>query len=152
MKAITIYIYIPCERSEYLAWEQTFKSIIMATKVKAKAKKSKASDNINTLKLRTTANNNWKNEVFGLSALIRYARNDKQGKADVMEILKAYNKKNGTKVGISQITLANVVKHATKRELTMKDGTKKSKFSFWLVILTIGRLVKEAKKEQSKKV
>ena len=110
---------------------------------------SKAKSNINTLKLRTDANNNWKNETFSLSALIRYARDTKGGKNDVQAILDAANKKNGTKVGISQVNLKNVLLLATHRELHTKDEDKneiqKTRFSFWLVVLTIGRLVKQAK-------
>lgn len=114
------------------------KSIVSNRKAKRKAKKS-----VTTI-LRTTVNNNWKKEVFSLSGLIRYAKG--KGAADMQSYIDAMNHRNGSKLQLAQITTKLVTTYATDRELIKKDGTKKVKFSLWLVILVIGRATKPVKK------
>jgi hypothetical protein len=93
------------------------------------------------LVLKTTINNNWKTSVFSLSGLVRYAKGE--GANDLQSLLNAINKDKGTKVTLGQVAnVKNIVAHATERELFKKDGTKKDKFSFWLLILTAGRIAK----------
>jgi len=93
------------------------------------------------LVLKTTINNNWKQSVFSLSGLVRYAKGE--GANDLQSLLSAINKDKGTKVTLGQVAnVKNIVAHATERELFKKDGTKKDKFSFWLLILTAGRIAK----------
>ena len=93
------------------------------------------------LVLKTTINNNWKTSVFSLSGLVRYANGE--GANDLQSLISAINKDKGTKVSLGQVAnVKNIVAHATERELFKKDGTKKDKFSFWLLILTAGRIAK----------
>ena len=93
------------------------------------------------LVLKTTINNNWKKSVFSLSGLVRYANGE--GANDLNSLLAAINKDKGTKVTLGQVAnVKNIVANATERELFKKDGTKKEKFSFWLLILTAGRIAK----------
>ena len=100
--------------------------------------------NNNSLKVKVHANNTWKLETFSLSALVRFAKSPK-GITVLKPICDLQNTKHGTTLTPNIISVANIVKHASKKELTMKDGTKKVKFSFWLVILTIGRIAKSKK-------
>ena len=100
--------------------------------------------NNNSLKVKVHANNTWKLETFSLSALVRFAKSPK-GITVLKPICDLQNAKYGTTLTPNIISVANIVKHASKKELTMKDGTKKVKFSFWLVILTIGRIAKSKK-------
>jgi len=103
--------------------------------------------------LRVIANNNYKKETFSMSALVRYAKG--KGKKDVQAVIDSVNAKHGTRVTIGNINVKNIVKHATERELftnvaddKVKDyvkGEPKTKFSFWLVLLTVGRLAKASK-------
>ena len=86
-----------------------------------------------------------------MSALVRYAKGN--GAEDVQKFIDEVNAKFGTSITIGNINTKNIGKHATERELHKNVGTvkayvkgdKKEKFSFWLVILTIGRLAKASK-------
>lgn len=105
---------------------------------------------------RSTVNNNWKKETFSMSALVRYAKSPK-GSKDVQKLLDEMNAKHGTNVQLKGITTQSIVKHATVRELNKNagdvknyvKGEKKVLFSFWLVILTCGRLVQAAKSSKA---
>ena len=93
------------------------------------------------LVLKTTINNNWKKSVFSLSGLVRYANGD--GQSDLQSLIDATNKSKGTTITLGQVAnVKNIVANATNRELFKKDGTKKDKFSFWLLILMVGRMAK----------
>jgi hypothetical protein len=123
----------------------------------AKAKKS----NVNSLKLRCDANNEWKLETRSLSQLVKYATKNEKGMKSTKALFTHYNKVNGTKVSTSQMTVKNVIRLASERELnfgvkndkgvTTFTGGQKSLFSFWLLILTIGRLCREAKELKAAK-
>lgn len=113
---------------------------------------SNSTSNTAKKSLRSEINNNWKKETFSMSALVRYAKG--KGKNDVEKLLQELNEKNGTNIKIGQLTTKKIVENATIRELhtnigdakNYKKGDKKTKFSFWLVILTLGRMSKKASK------
>tara|TARA_R110000765_G_scaffold89166_3_gene170275 strand:+ start:4139 stop:4570 length:432 start_codon:yes stop_codon:yes gene_type:complete len=115
---------------------------------KKKAVKSEA-----TL-LKQAANDNWKNNTRSMSALVRYCKGD--GKQDLQKLIDATNKRNNTKVQFGQVAnIKTIVANASERELFKNanpdkskgakfiKGEKKSLFSFWLVVLTVGRLAKK---------
>ncbi len=115
--------------------------------VKKTAKKSES------VILKTQVNDNWKKNTRSMSALVRYAKGE--GAKDLQKIIDATNKKQGTNVSLAQVAnVKNIVKFATERELFKNanedkskgaefiKGEKKSLFSFWLVILTVGRIAK----------
>ena len=115
--------------------------------VKKTAKKSES------VILKTQVNDNWKNNTRSMSALVRYAKGE--GANDLQKIIDATNKAKGTNVSLRQVAnVKNIVKFATERELFKNanedkskgaefiKGEKKSLFSFWLVILTVGRIAK----------
>lgn len=101
--------------------------------------------------LKTSVNTNWKLQTRSLSALVRYAKNE--GKQDLQKLIDATNKTKKTSVTIGQIAnIKNIVAMASERELYKNasedktkfvKGEKKELFSFWLVILTVGRMAKK---------
>ena len=112
--------------------------------VKKTAKKSES------VILKTQVNDNWKKNTRSMSSLVRYAKGE--GANDLQKIIDATNKAKGTNLSLRQVAnVKNVVKFATERELfknvsTEKGefikGEKKTLFSFWLIILTVGRIAK----------
>lgn len=112
--------------------------------VKKTAKKSES------VILKTQVNNNWKLNTRSMSALVRYAKGE--GAKDLQKIIDATNKVKNTNVSLRQVAnIKNVVKFATERELYKNassekgefiKGDKKTLFSFWLIILTVGRIAK----------
>lgn len=129
---------------------KSIKKVVTTKKVAPKKKAVKSENMI----LKTQINNNWKENTRSLSALVKYVNNE--GKKDVQDALNATNKLRGTKVNIKQVAnIKNITRLATERELNFNANPDKSKgakfikgeqkrlFSFWFVILTIGRLAKE---------
>ena len=123
----------------------------VATKKATPKKKAVKSESVI---LKTEINNRWKDNTRSLSALVKYCNGD--GKTDVQKQLDATNKSKGTKVNIKQVAnIKNITRLATDRELNFNanpDKTKGAKFlpgeqqrlfSFWQIILTIGRLANE---------
>ncbi len=100
--------------------------------------------------LKSTINNNWKKSTRSMSGLVRYAKGE--GEADLKSYINAVNKNKGTAVQFGQVaSIKNIVAHATERELyhNLSDvkgefirGDKKTLFSFWLVLQTVGRIAK----------
>ena len=123
-----------------------------ATVKKATVKKVvKKSENVI---LKTKINNDWKLDTRSMSALVRYAKGN--GAKGLQSLIDATNEKNGTKVSLNQIAnVKNIVSNATERELYKNanedktkgakfiKGEKKTLFSFWLVLLTVGRIAKK---------
>jgi hypothetical protein len=132
------------------------KTILTAKKVATK-KAPKQSENVI---LKTQINQNWKLATRSMSGLTRYAKGE--GAKDLQKLIDATNKKEGTKVSLNQVAnTKNIVANATERELfknlsTEKGefikGEKKSLFSFWLVLLTVGRIAKVEKKKLAKAI
>ena len=104
--------------------------------------------------LKTKINNDWKLDTRSMSALVRYAKGN--GAKGLQSLIDATNEKNGTKVSLNQIAnIKNIVANATERELHKNanedktkgakfiKGEKKTLFSFWLVLLTVGRIAKK---------
>ena len=113
--------------------------------------------------LKTQVNNNWKLATRSLSGLTRYAKGE--GAKDLQKLIDATNKKEGTKVSLNQVAnTKNIVANATERELNFNanpdkskgakfiKGDKKELFSFWLVLLTVGRISKVEKKKLAKAI
>ena len=148
-------------KKKVLTQKQKDAKAAKAAKAKAaKAAKAKAAKNKKAVKksesviLKTQINNNWKENTRSLSALVKYVNSE--GKTDVKKALDATNKSKGTKVNIKQVAnIKNITRLATERELNYNlnpDKTKGAKFikgeqkrlfSFWQIILTIGRLANE---------
>ena len=115
------------------------------TAVKKTAKKSES------VILKTSVNNNWKKATRSISGLVRYAKNE--GRNDIEKLISATNKSKGTSIKFGQVANAkNILANATDREKFNKDGSKKLLFSFWLVILTVGRIAKAEKLATAKTV
>ena len=122
----------------------------VVTKKTAKQLVKKTAKKSESVILKTQVNDNWKKNTRSMSALVRYAKGE--GAKDLQKIIDATNKAKGTNVSLAQVAnVKNIVKFATERELfknlsTEKGefikGEKKSLFSFWLVILTVGRIAK----------
>lgn len=104
--------------------------------------------------LKTQINNDWKLATRSMSSLVRYAKGE--GAKGLQSLIDATNTKNGTKVSLNQIAnVKNIVSNATERELYKNanedktkgakfiKGEKKTLFSFWLVLLTVGRIAKK---------
>lgn len=104
--------------------------------------------------LKTQINDNWKQNTRSMSSLVRYAKGE--GASDLQKLIDATNAKNGTKISLNQIAnVKNIVSNATERELYKNanedktkgakfiKGEKKTLFSFWLVLLTVGRIAKK---------
>ena len=104
--------------------------------------------------LKTKINNDWKLDTRSMSSLVRYAKGN--GAKGLQSLIDATNEKNGTKVSLNQIAnIKNIVANATERELYKNanedktkgakfiKGDKKELFSFWLVLLTVGRIAKK---------
>ena len=104
--------------------------------------------------LKTQINDNWKQNTRSMSSLVRYAKGE--GAKDLQKLIDATNAKNGTKISLNQIAnVKNIVSNATERELYKNanedktkgakfiKGEKKALFSFWLVLLTVGRIAKK---------
>jgi hypothetical protein len=90
------------------------------------------------------ANKEFKNTIFSLSGLVRYAKAD--GRKSLEKIINEYNEKHETKVTFGQVAnVKNIVSHATEKELTKKDGSKRDLFSYWLVLQTVGRIGRTSK-------
>ena len=123
----------------------TTKKAVKKTPIKKVVKKSES------VILKTSVNTNWKLQTRSLSALVRYAKNE--GKQDLQKLIDATNKTKKTNVTIGQIAnIKNIVAMASERELYKNasedktkfvKGDKKELFSFWLVILTVGRMAKK---------
>jgi len=104
--------------------------------------------------LKTQINDNWKQNTRSMSSIVRYAKGE--GASDLQKLIDATNAKNGTKISLNQIAnVKNIVSNATERELYKNanedktkgakfiKGEKKTLFSFWLVLLTVGRIAKK---------
>ena len=104
--------------------------------------------------LKTQINDNWKQNTRSMSSIVRYAKGE--GASDLQKLIDATNAKNGTKISLNQIAnVKNIVSNATERELFKNanedktkgakfiKGEKKTLFSFWLVLLTVGRIAKK---------
>ena len=125
----------------------TSKKVVKKTAKQLVKKTAKKSESVI---LKTQVNNNWKKNTRSMSALVRYAKGE--GANEKKKIIDATNKAKGTNVSLRQVAnVKNVVKFATDRELyknasTEKGefikGEKKTLFSFWLIILTVGRMAK----------
>lgn len=123
----------------------TTKKAVKKAPIKKVVKKSES------VILKTSVNTNWKLQTRSLSALVRYAKNE--GKQDLQKLIDATNKTKKTNVTIGQIAnIKNIVAMASERELYKNasedktkfvKGDKKELFSFWLVILTVGRMAKK---------
>ena len=128
------------------------KKVVVKKVVKKAAKKApkKVSESV---VLKTTINTNWKLQTRSLSALVRYAKNE--GKTDLQKLIDATNKTKKTNVQFGEVAnIKNIVSFASERELFKNasedktkfvKGEKKELFSFWLVILTVGRVAKSKK-------
>ena len=129
------------------------KTVNKATVKKATVKKAKVKKSENVI-LKTKINNDWKLDTRSMSALVRYAKGN--GAKGLQSLIDATNEKNGTKVSLNQIAnIKNIVANATERELFKNanedktkgakfiKGEKKTLFSFWLVLLTVGRIAKK---------
>ena len=124
-----------------------------ATVKKATVKKATVKKSENVI-LKTKINNDWKLDTRSMSALVRYAKGN--GAKGLQSLIDATNEKNGTKITLNQIAnVKNIVSNATERELYKNanedktkgakfiKGEKKTLFSFWLVLLTVGRIAKK---------
>ena len=81
-----------------------------------------------------------------LSGLVRYVKG--HAKEDLIILLDATNKKNGTSVSFGQVAnIKNIVANATEFELFNRDGTKKIIFTFRTIIYTLSRIVKKEKEK-----
>lgn len=116
--------------------------------VKKTAKKSES------VVLKSALNNEWKKETFSMSGLVRYAKG--KGEKGLNEYIAHYNKNKGSNVTFGKVTnIRNIVKFASERELFKNandDKTKgakfikgepKMKFSYWLILQTVGRIAKD---------
>ena len=131
---------------------------VKTNSLKSVVKTKKAPAKSESVILKSTINNNWKQATRSLSGLVRYAKNE--GKNDLQKLISATNKSKGTSVTFGQVAnIRNIVAHATERELfkniaTEKGefvkGEKKTLFSFWLVLQTVGRIAKVQKSELAK--
>ena len=131
---------------------------VKTNSVKAVVKTKKAVVKSESVILKSTINNNWKQATRSLSGLVRYAKSE--GKNDLQKLIDATNKSKGTSVKFGQVAnIRNIVEHATERELfknlsTEKGefikGDKKTLFSFWLILQTVGRIAKVQKSELAK--
>jgi|TARA_R110002050_G_scaffold686_1_gene4951 hypothetical protein len=113
--------------------------------------------------LKTQINQNWKLATRSMSGLTRYAKGE--GAKDLQKLIDATNKKEGVKVSLNQVAnTKNIVANATERELNFNanpdkskgakfiKGDKKELFSFWLVLLTVGRIAKVEKLKLAKTI
>ena len=129
------------------------KTVNKATVKKATVKKATVKKSENVI-LKTKINNDWKLDTRSMSALVRYAKGN--GAKGLQSLIDATNEKNGTKVSLNQIAnIKNIVANATESELFKNanedktkgakfiKGEKKTLFSFWLVLLTVGRIAKK---------
>jgi len=131
---------------------------ISTNSVKAVVKTKKTPAKSESVILKSTINNNWKQATRSLSGLVRYAKSE--GKNDLQKLIDATNKSKGTNVTFGQVAnIRNIVAHATERELfknlsTEKGefikGEKKTLFSFWLILQIVGRIAKVQKAELAK--
>lgn len=116
--------------------------------VKKAAKKSES------VVLKSALNNEWKKETFSMSGLVRYAKG--KGEKGLNEYINHYNKNKGTNVTFGKVTnIRNIVKFASERELFKNanedkskgaefiKGAAKTKFSYWLILQTVGRIAKD---------
>lgn len=136
---------------------KSVKKVVTTAKKVAPKKPAKKSESVI---LKTQINNNWKLATRSMSGLVRYAKGE--GAKDLQKLIDATNKKQGTNVSLNQVAnVKNIVANATERELfknlsTEKGefikGEKKSLFSFWLVLLTVGRIAKVEKKKLAKTI
>ena len=115
---------------------------VKTTTTTKKANKAKKKSSLLTAK--SKANDHFKNEVFSLSGVIRYATNEGA------ETLKAYveetEKRHEVKISINRLLSAKAILALTKdKEKVNKDGTPRSKWSFWHVLNVVGRQAKEQK-------
>tara|TARA_R110001606_G_scaffold4712_3_gene22250 strand:- start:1231 stop:1671 length:441 start_codon:yes stop_codon:yes gene_type:complete len=135
------------------------KAILNPKKVVTK-KAPKKSENVI---LKTQINQNWKLATRSMSGLTRYAKGE--GAKDLQKLIDATNKKEGVKVSLNQVAnTKNIVANATERELNFNanpdkskgakfiKGDKKELFSFWLVLLTVGRIAKVEKLKLAKTI
>ena len=122
-----------------------------ATKKEAPKKKAVKSESVI---LKSALNNEWKKETFSMSGLVRYAKG--KGEKGLIEYIAHYNKNKGSAVTFGRVTnIKNIVALASERELFKNandDKTKgakfikgeaKTKFSYWLLLQTVGRLAKQ---------
>ena len=137
------------------------KNSVKTNSVKATISKSKkVAKKSESVILKTQINNNWKLATRSMSGLVRYAKGE--GAKDLQKLIDATNKRHGVKISLNQVAnVKNIVANATERELfknlsTEKGefikGEKKSLFSFWLVLLTVGRIAKVEKKKLAKAI
>jgi hypothetical protein len=115
---------------------------VTTTTATKKANKPRKKSSLLTAK--SKANDHFKSEVFSLSGVIRYATNEGADtlKAYVLETEKRYE----VKISINRLLNAKAILALTKdKEKVNKDGTPRTKWSFWHVLNVVGRQAKEQK-------
>lgn len=139
------------------------KNAVLTAKKVERVTPKKAPKKSENVILKTQINQNWKLATRSMSGLTRYARGE--GAKDLQKLIDATNKKEGTKISLNQVAnTKNIVANATERELNFNANSDKSKgaefikgekkvlFSFWLVLLTVGRIAKVEKKTLAKAI
>ena len=125
-----------------------------AVKKTAKVLVKKTAVKSESVILKSALNNEWKKETFSMSGLVRYAKG--KGEEGLNKYIAHYNKNKGSNVTFGKVTnIRNIVSLASERELFKNandDKTKgaefikgeaKIKFSYWLLLQTVGRLAKQ---------
>ncbi len=153
MPKLILYIMNAIIKTNSVATTVKKSTVKKATVKKATVKKATVKKSENVI-LKTKINNDWKLDTRSMSALVRYAKGN--GAKGLQSLIDATNEKNGTKVSLNQIAnIKNIVANATERELFKNanedktkgakfiKGEKKTLFSFWLVLLTVGRIAKK---------
>lgn len=118
-----------------------FKTYIMK-KVTTTTKKARAKSSLLTAK--SKANDHFKSEVFSLSGVIRYATNE--GAETLKTYVEETEKRYEVKISINRLLSSKSILALTKdKEKVNKDGTPRTKWSFWHVLNVVGRQAKEQK-------
>ena len=101
-----------------------------AVKKTAKVLVKKTAVKSESVILKSALNNEWKKETFSMSGLVRYAKG--KGEEGLNKYIAHYNKNKGSNANDDKTKGAEFIK-----------GEAKIKFSYWLLLQTVGRLAKQ---------
>lgn len=117
------------------------KKVVKTTTTKKAVKRQKSS----LLTAKSKANDKFKADTFSLSGLIRYAKSG-EGRETLNAYIQETEKRHEIKISANRLLVAKQIIALSKdKELVNKDGSPRTKWSYWHVLNVVGRYAKAQK-------
>lgn len=115
-----------------------------ANKKATTSKATKPRKKSSLLTAKSKANDKFKEDVFSLSGLVRYAKNE--GAERLQNYIEETNKAKDVQISLNRLLNTKHILSLTKeRELSNRDGSMRLKWSYWHLLNVVGREAKRLK-------